>query len=183
VRYAAGKEYYVVAVEEPKLDLINLLKAFSQFKKRQQSNMQMIFAGEGLKKDFGFIEKLETYKYRSDVHVYDDISEHDFIKLISASYAFIQPFNNDETGALILNAFKANVPVIAIEKENLREIAADAVLYADMSETESLANQLMLLYKDESLRAQLIEKGKLQWRKFSWERTIHQLHNLILQQI
>ena len=65
-KYVRGKEYFLAeladAVDE---DVINLLKAFSLFKKRQQSNMQLILTGEinGLA---GVIrQRLETYKYRA----------------------------------------------------------------------------------------------------------------------
>ena len=180
VKYAAGKEYFIVAVDALQQNLINVLKAFSQFKKRQQSNMQLVLAGKGLKNDLGFIEKLETFKYRSDVHVYENINENDFIKLISAAYSLIHSFMEDEIGSLILNAFKANVPVITTEEGSLGEIAADAALYANANEPGSLANQLMLLYKDEKLRLQLIEKGELQWRQFNRNEPMEQLRNAIM---
>lgn len=180
VKYAAGKEYYIVVSDSTDENLIHLLKAFSQFKKRQQSNMQLIFAGQGFRNDSRFIEKLETFKYRTDVHVYDSLSEDDFSKLISAAYGLVHPFQEDETGDMILNAFKANVPVIASDKGSLSEIAADAALYAGIHETELLAAQLMLLYKDENLRMQLIEKGKLQLQQFNWPESMERLQNVMM---
>jgi glycosyltransferase involved in cell wall biosynthesis len=181
VRYAAGKEYYIIVVDSPQQNLIDLLKAFSQFKKRQQSNMQFVFIGEGLKNNPDFIEKLETFKYRSDVHVYDNLSEDDFIKLISGAYGLVHAFNEDETGTIILNAFKANVALITTDEGSLREIAADAALYVSNDQAGSLANQLMLLYKDESLHMQLIEKGKLQWQQFDRAKSMEKLLHAIVQ--
>src|ERR1700760_2893992 len=64
--FARGKEYFLAdakgAGEE---ELVQLLKAFSLFKKRQHSNLQLVIKGlwtEGLQ------TKLETYKYKEDVH-------------------------------------------------------------------------------------------------------------------
>ena len=181
VRYAAGKEYFIVAVDHPQQNLINLLKAFSQFKKRQRSNIQFVFAGKGLKNESGFIEKLGTFRYRSDVHIYDTLDEEDAIKLISAAYALVHPFDEDEPGANVMNAFKANVPVIASDKSSLPEIASDAALYASLHDIELLASQLMLLYKDENLRIRLIEKGNLQWQQFDRNESMEQLQTAIMQ--
>ncbi len=182
-KYAAGKEYFAVDADNNQDDFIDLLKAFSLFKKRQQSNMQFVFAGDGRKNNIDFIEKLETFKYRSDVHVYNSISKSETLKIVSASYVFIHPFIEDEVGSVVLNAFKANVPVIISEKSDLHEIAADAALYADVNNIESLSAQLILLYKNEKLRSGLIEKGELKWQKFTRNRTIDKLHEAILQAV
>lgn len=181
VKYAAGKEYFIVAVNGPQQNLINLLKAFSRFKKRQQSNIQLVFVGKDLKMDPGFIEQLATFKYRSDVYIYHNFDEDEIIKLISGAYALVHPFDDDETGTFVLNAFKAQVPVIASGKGSLPEIAANAVLYASLHDFELLASQLMLLFKDESLRKQLIEKGNLQWQQFNRDESMAQLQNAIMQ--
>jgi glycosyltransferase involved in cell wall biosynthesis len=142
--------------------------------------MQLVFAGNALENDIDFINKLETFKYRNDVHVYSLIAESETQKIISASYALVHPFAEDEIGASVLNAFKSNVPVIISTKSRLPEIAADAALYIGENIIDELSMQMILLYKDEKLRSQLIEKGKLQWQKFSQEKNITQLRNTIL---
>lgn len=180
VKYAAGKEFFVVSVDGPQQNLVNLLMAFSQFKKRQQSNIQLVFAGKGLKNESGFLGKLETFRYRSDVHVYDEVDEAEIIQLISAAYALVHPFDDDEPGKMVLNAFKAGVPVITSDKGSLAEIAADAALYAGIHDIDLLAGQLMLLYKDENLRMQLIEKGKLQQQQFDYDESMELLQTAMM---
>ena len=181
VKYAAGKEYFIVSVDSAVQNLIHLLRAFSQFKKRQQSNIQLVFAGSGLKNELSFLERLETFKYRTDVHIYDNLNENDKTKLMAAAYALVHPFSDDETGSVVLNAFRANVPVIASDKGSLPEIAADAALYASPDDVELLAGQLMLLYKDEKLRLQLIEKGKLQYQLFNRNESMEKLYQAMMQ--
>jgi hypothetical protein len=63
----------------------------------------------------------------------------------------------------------------------LLEIAVDAALYANINETELLASQLMLLYKDENLRMQLIEKSKTQLAQFDRDESMEQLLNAMVQ--
>jgi glycosyltransferase involved in cell wall biosynthesis len=177
IKYAGGIEYFLVTGKLQNKDLINVLKAFSQFKKRQQSNMQLVIAMKNINEDIQFTEKLDSYKYKSDVHVFDRLTKDETIKILSAAYALIYPVFESEPATVLLNACKAKVPVITTDDGCAREMAADAVLYADINNYESLAMQLMLLYKDELIRSQLIEKGKIRVQQFSLQQTTTQIWN------
>jgi glycosyltransferase involved in cell wall biosynthesis len=183
VKYAGGKEYFIITGSLQNDGLINVLKAFSQFKKRQQSNMQLVIAVENINKNISFLEKLESYKYKTDVHISDEINADEIIKIIATAYALIYPAHEGNPGTIILNALKSGVPVITNDAGCSREIAADAVLYADINNHESLSNQLMLLYKNETLRNQLIEKGKIQVQQFNNQQTNTQILNGILKAV
>lgn len=183
IKYAGGKEYFAVAGSFQNEDLIHVLKAFSQFKKRQQSNMQLVIAIKKINNNISFTEKLESYKYKADVHLINHFTKDEMIKIMAASYALINKINEGEPATILLNACKSEIPVIANDNDVSREILADAGLYADINNQESLSNQLMLLYKDENLRNQLIEKGKLQVQQFSLEKTNEQIVNSILKTV
>jgi glycosyltransferase involved in cell wall biosynthesis len=180
IKYAGSKEYFIITGSLQQHHLITVLKAFSQFKKRQQSNMQLVLAVKNLNKDIGFAEKLDNYKYRPDVYICDHLSEHEMIKIISAAYALICPVHEGEPANIVLNACKAGVPVITTDTGCVRETVADAVLYADITNQESLSAQLILLYKDEALRNRLIEKGKIQAEQFNWQQINKQIWEGVL---
>ena len=180
VKIAAGKEYFVLLVDEWHPKLLEALKAFSLFKKRQQTNMQLVFASRELVVDPVFLGKLESFKYRSDVHVCRKLDDEGLAQLIGAAYGLIHSFASDESGHAILNAFKSQVPVIAAEDPASKELAADAAIYANGQDIELLAAHMMLLYKDEQLRKQMIEKGDERWNQFSWDLSINQLKTQIL---
>ena len=59
-----------------------------------------------------------------------------------------------------LEAMRCDVPVITSADSSMQEIAGDAALYADANDHTDIADKMMLLYKDENLRNQLIEKGR-----------------------
>lgn len=179
--YADGKEYFLAIVSGARpAELIDLLKAFSRFKKRQQSNMQLVLTG--VRPDPGIADiitfpdaKLDSYKYRSAIHVYNRLPEQDWSGLVAASYAFVDLFSRESLGLPVLNAWKAGVPVVTTVTGCLPEIGGEAVLYARPGDQASLASQLMLLYKDESQRTSLIEKGKMRLQLLSWERSAGQV--------
>ena len=147
-RVADGKEYFYTDIAgAPQSGVINLLKAFSLFKKRQLSNMKLVLGGEG---DPGIAEKLDSYKYRQDVSLVPKVEG----DLIGGAYGAISLERRGSLGIDVLNAWKARVPVItAADREGVLRVPAD--------DPASLADGLKSLYKDESLRNGLIEKAAL----------------------
>ena len=172
-RYAEGKEYFLTAVSgAADKEVVDLLKAFSLFKKRQRSNMQLVLAGGNPALDRVLAGRLATYKYRQDIHWTRHPPEQEWGRLATASYAIVAPFERDSLGIHILNAWKAGVPVITTTTDSacLPDITG-AVLYAQPGDPASLAGQLMLIYKDESLRNSLIAEGTQHGQSFSWDRS------------
>jgi glycosyltransferase involved in cell wall biosynthesis len=75
-------------------------------------------------------------------------------------------------GIALLNTWKAGVPVIAVDAGLLQEMAGGAALGVVAGDPASLAAQLMLIYKDEQLRRDLISKGFERLDAYSRERSL-----------
>ncbi|HRF18978.1 MAG TPA: hypothetical protein PK977_12465, partial [Chitinophagaceae bacterium] len=58
---------------------------------------------------------------------------------------------------------------------SMQEIANEAALYAKPESPADIAEKMMLLYKDEKLRSQLIEKGRVVVKQYSWEQSAERL--------
>jgi glycosyltransferase involved in cell wall biosynthesis len=180
-KYSEGKEYFVYAgAIHPRKNLINLLKAFSVFKKRQQTNMKLILTGRLAWKYESFTESLETYKYRNDVVMTGYVPEEELVKIIGAAYGLVYPSLLEGFGVPVLEAMQCDVPVITSARSSMQEITYEAALYAGANNYSEIADKMMLLYKDENLRKQLIEKGRLAAGQFSWDKTAALLWMCIL---
>lgn len=182
-KYAQGKEYFLTAISgAAPTEVVDLLKAFSLFKKRQRSNMQLVLAGGNPALDKDLVARLATYKYRQDIHWTRHLPPQEWGPLAGASYAIVAPFDRDDLCIPILNAWKAGVPVITATTgtASLPDIT-NAVLYAQPGDPASLAGQLMLIYKDEGLRSSLIGKGMAEGQSFSWERSAGEVWAGIMQ--
>jgi len=180
-KYTDGKEYFVYAgAIHPRKNLMNLLKAFSAFKKRQQTNMKLILTGRLAWKYESFTESLKTYKYRNDVVMTGYVPEEELVKIIGAAYGLVYPSLLEGFGVPVLEALQSDVPVITSADSSMQEIAKDAALYADATNYTDIADKMMLLYKDETLRKQLIEKGRQTAPQYSWDKTAALLWKSIL---
>lgn len=164
-QYAEGNEYFLCTVKNEPGNLLNLLKAFSVFKKMQKSNMQLLIVFDTAM-DKEFSDALRLYKFKSEVKLLEKIRREKSAEITAGAYAFVYPFMNE--GYLpALEAIKCNVPVITSSDEEIIEICSDAALYFNSYDHKDIADKMMLIYKDENLRQQLIEKEKEQLRKYS----------------
>lgn len=171
-KYADGKEFFLFTGQVDAINnLMILLKAFSFFKKRQKSNMQLLIATTNSPELKDLIESLKTYKYRSEVKLLEDLPEKELAKITAAAYTFVCPSLSDTSTEFLLQAMKSAVPVIVTDTRSFRETCADAALYANADDFADFADKLMLLFKDEKKRSELIENGKLQSQIYNWKNT------------
>ena len=171
-KYSNEKNYFIYtgAIHSHK-NLMTLLKAFSVFKKRQKSNWKLLLTGRIDSKSKVFIETLKTYKYRDDVVLTGFVKDEDIVKLTGSAYAMICTAQWNRVGVAVLEALACHIPVIASPASLIKEIAGDAALYATPDDPADMADKMMLLYKDETLRNSLVEKGKAVIVNYSWNKT------------
>jgi glycosyltransferase involved in cell wall biosynthesis len=176
--YTNEKEYFMYAGERFEENmLLNLLKAFTVFKKRQKSNMQLLVAGTG-KIPKGFLKSLSTYKYRDDVMIVDHASAAKLAQLTAAAYAAID-LNGQLRFTKLLAAMQCGVPVLAVNSALMMELFGEAALYFNPASYEDIANQLMLVFKDENKRNELIEQGDAILAGHQWELAADRLAQLL----
>jgi glycosyltransferase involved in cell wall biosynthesis len=171
-KITGGKEFFIyIGAIQPRKNLVNLLKAFSLFKKRLKSEMKLVLCGRQAWKNNEFLELLKTYKFREDVVLTGYLPEEELVPLLGAAYAMVYPSFFEGFGVPVLEAMKTNVPVLTSAGTSMEEIGEDAALYFDPADIRDMGDKLMMIYKDETLRSRLIEKGKIISQKYSWDRT------------
>ena len=183
-KYTEGKEYFIYAgAIHPRKNLITLLKAFSVFKKRQQTNMKLVLTGRLAWKYESFKEGLKSYRYRNDVVMTGYVEEEELALLIGSAYAMVYPSLFEGFGVPVLESMKCDVPVITSANSSMQEIAKEAALYADADSHADIADKMMLLYKDENKRKELIQKGRAVVQEYSWDKTADLLWQSIIKAI
>ena len=176
--YSDGKEFFLCSSPfSRREDLIELLKSFSHFKKKQQSSFNLLL----LTGSNSFFEKsLSTYKYRSDIKFVS--TKNDRAAITAAAYAVLVPFDSNDDMFTALNSMRSGVPVIAKKNTVISEVAGDAVLYAE-EEVKDVGDKMMLLYKDETYRSFLIEKGRSLAATLTPEKTAELLWQSIMKSL
>lgn len=168
--YTNGYEYFLsVGGISPRKNMMNLLKAFSLFKKWHKTNMKLVFVGRLAWQYQDFQEKLKTYKYRNDVILTGYIADETLHKLTASAYAALYISNFEGFGLPILEAMQSGVPVIAANNSSMPEVGGDAALYVDAENPSAIAAQMQLIYRDEKIREICIQKGLQRATHYSWK--------------
>ncbi|HZH35628.1 MAG TPA: glycosyltransferase family 1 protein [Flavisolibacter sp.] len=171
-RYTGGAEYFLyVGAIQPRKNLVNLLKAFSIFKRRMQSSLKLVLAGRMAWKNDEFRTLLATYKYKEDVVLTGYLPEHDLAGIIGAAYAMVYPSHAEGFGVPVLEAARSGVPVLTSAGSAMQEISEDSALYFDPANVEDIAYKLMFIYKQEGERTNMIQRGQNIAARYNWQRT------------
>jgi len=126
--------------------LINLLKAYSLFKRRQQSELQLIFSQEVATLFPAFISKLNSYKYKSTVVINPVYTAEQDAYQEAGAYALLTLDTMDQLDFHYRKASQLQIPLLALPEKEAE----------GRTPVEQLAEQLMRIYKDESYRKQLV---------------------------
>ena len=81
-------------------------------------------------------------------------------------------------GLSVLEAMASGCPVVASRTQALVEIAEPGALFADPKDPAGIAEKISLVLKDSTLKAQLIETGKVLVKKYSWDKVARETHNV-----
>ncbi len=152
-----GREFFLCAdASWTKDGLLLLLKAFSRFKKMQQSNWKLLITQRGNDPKTAAataFDILGTYKYREDVQFFTESNPGDYALVLGAAYAAITLQQDAGFPAAACEALVCHTPVLAPEALQHR-IGADITVF-DAASDASLGKCMMELYKNEALRQQL----------------------------
>ncbi len=179
-KYTNGIAYFIsVCSIHPRKNIVNLLKAFSIFKKFTKSNMQLILIGRLAWKNKEFEKLLNTYKYKTEVKILGYLPSTEVAQLVASAYAMVYPSVYEGFGVPIIEAMQCEVPVITNNSSGMLEAGGNAAFYADTTNINALTTQMQLCYKNENLRSEKIKLGLLHNKKFNWKNSATKMVVLI----
>jgi len=95
----------------------------------------------------------------------------DLPALYTAAQAFVFPSLYEGFGLPVIEAMACGTPVVCANTSSLPEVAGDAAVMFDPTQTESIAGALRQVLGNSVLRADLCQQGLMQATKFSWTQT------------
>jgi glycosyltransferase involved in cell wall biosynthesis len=178
--YTHGKDYFVfIGNLDLPHQLIELLKAFSIFKKWQQSNMRLVLAGATTPYTASIELALTNYKYKEDVVVIKNPSEPEKEQLVSAAYAMVYPCQANSWPDAIIRAVQQRTVIIASDMPICKTITLAGIWVNDIEPVKGFAEAMQLLYKDEHHKQLLVETMAADKEKCSYDYLLLQLHNCL----
>ena len=177
-QYTDSKPYFVWFCDASNVALWEVVfKAFSLFKKWQHSSMKLLVINYSYSH---IIEiKIPTYKYKDDVVIVNNPDEHISSRLLAASYAMVYPAKLNYLPLPVLQAIKCNIP--AIVTKSIADAAGntEAFYWMEEPEPQSFSNQMILCYKNEEFRKQVIQNANAITESHSFSHLTEQMNCLI----
>lgn len=129
-----------------------------------------------------FLENLENKAkelgVRNRVIFTGFVPDNDLKILLNQAIAFVFPSFSEGFGLPGLEAMGSLCPVIAANASSLPEIYGEAAIYFDPKSSDDLTKKIQEVYKKPSLGKELINRGRIQVKKYSWEKTAHETLNI-----
>lgn len=170
-RMGVTGEYILYAgAIQPRKNLGVLVDAFGLFKEKTKSDIKLVIAGERAWLSDGVFEKIEKSRFKKDILTPGMLTFSDMGTLVRGASVYVFPSLYEGFGIPVLEILASRVPLICALNSSLKEAGGDAPMYFQEKSPADLAEKIELVLNDENLRSEMIKKGLLQIKKFSWEK-------------
>ncbi|WNJ17212.1 glycosyltransferase family 1 protein [Pontibacter sp. G13] len=171
-RYTDGKPYFLfVGTIQPRKNLPNLFEAFAKYKDQTGAPDKLMIVG---KKGWNYDPIFAAHKanaYADDIIFPGPKYGPDLNDVYGASKALSYTPRFEGYGLPILEAMFSETPIICSKVTCMPEVYGDAAIEVDPYNVEEITQSLLTIHTQPEVAADLIEKGRKQREKFSWEQT------------
>lgn len=168
--YTNGQDYFIfVGALNPRKNIPGLLKSFDTFKNNTNLNHKLIIVGSAMHLTTEIEKVYKTIKNSKDVIFTGRLNLEDLHKLYAASTALVFIPFFEGFGIPLIEAMYCETAIISGNTTSLPEVAGEAALICGPDDHYTVAKNMEIIATNSELRQSLIEKGKIQRQKFSWE--------------
>lgn len=167
----SGRYLLYVGNVKPHKNIIGLINAFAIFHK-SFPDVKLVIVG---KKDnfIHGIQNLEVFikNLGVDRHiVFTGFVESEALySLYKNSHVFVFPSFYEGFGLPPVEAMASGIPVVASRSASIPEVCGDAAMYVDPNDPQDIAQGIIKVFRDDSLRNELIDKGYARAKCFPWQ--------------
>lgn len=168
---------------EPRKNIVGLIKAFELFCTKYQAlsaKYKLVIAGA---KGWLYRDVFRAYMnspQKSDIVFTGFVENDDKREVCKSADLFVYPSFFEGFGFPPLEAMAAGVPVIASSSSSLSEAVGSGALTVDPYNIGELAWAMNELLANQRIRNKMIEKGREQVKKFSWEKCAQETLEILI---
>ncbi|MBI9033773.1 MAG: glycosyltransferase family 4 protein [Bacteroidales bacterium] len=180
-RFSDGNEYFVfVGTLHPRKNLVNLFKAFDQFKDNTNNQIKLVIVGAKMWWTPEIKQTYENMRFRDQVVFTGRLPGDELSKVVASALAMVYVSYFEGFGIPILEAFMCETAVITSNITSMPEVAGDAAMLVDPFDVCDIADAMRKLVETPGLREQLLIKSAKQRQLFSWEKSAEKLWDCIM---
>jgi glycosyltransferase involved in cell wall biosynthesis len=164
---------------EMRKNVEGVIEAFEILKEEYKIPHKLILAG---RPGYGYESikrRAESAKHKDDIIFKGFVKEREKWELMKGADVFLFPTFYEGFGLPILEAQSLGVPVVASDISSIPEVAGEGAALASPDEPKMIAYKALEIIRDEKYRSEMIEKGRKNAKKFSWEKCAWEVTNLL----
>jgi glycosyltransferase involved in cell wall biosynthesis len=158
-----------VGAKRPHKNLMRLIEAVPRVS--AEPAPVFVLAGLSTPHEEDLREQARRLGVSERVRFLDHVDEPDLEALFAAAACFVLPSLQEGFGLPVLEAMSRGVPVASSNSSSLPEVAGDAAVMFDPTDTGAIAKAIERLLNDRELARGLIEAGRAQAERFTWRAT------------
>lgn len=158
-----------VGTIEPRKNLNRLLKVVYRLRRAGEDIRVVIVGSKGwLYEDF--FRQLEELALGDAVVMPGFVPDTDLPALYSGARLVVVPSHHEGFGLPVLEGMACGTPVACSDASSLPEVGGQAARYFDPTDVAAMADQILAIWRDESLRETMRQQGLARAAQFSWKR-------------
>jgi len=164
-----------VGTLEPRKNVVSLIKAFNELRKKGFKDYKLVIAGnKGWLYEEIFKEVIHSDLER-EVLFLGVVKDKDLPVLYNCADIFVYPSLYEGFGLPPLEAMACGIPVITSNTSSLPEVIGDAGIMVDPTDINSLCESMYILLKDKELWNRMRNMGLERSKLFSWDKTAEKI--------
>jgi glycosyltransferase involved in cell wall biosynthesis len=157
---------------KPHKNVDRLIEAFSIVRRRGVQEVKLLIIGDEISRHPNLRRLVHRYQLHQHVRFLGFVPDATLAVLYRLASAFVFPSLCEGFGLPPLEAMAAGTPVITSNVSSLPEVVGDAALLIDPLDAGAIADAVVRVLSDATLRADLIRRGTARAKTFSWDRSV-----------
>ena len=181
-RYQLGHPFVLyVGNIKPHKNVERLIDAFGRARGEGPADLTLVIIGDELSKYPALRQAVHRHKLDKYVRFLGFQPQETLAAFYRLARAFVFPSLYEGFGLPPLEAMACGTPVVTSNVSSLPGVAGGAALLVDPYDTDAVAEGIVRAVTDETLRADLITRGRSRAQMFSWPQSVAEIHRIYLQ--
>ena len=157
-----------------------VIRAFALYQRLHEPRARLLYAGPAQNPPYlARLQQLVREVGATNVRLAGALADDELGRAYAQASVMLSLSEHEGFCIPLLEAFHADVPVIARPCGGMPEVGGDAVLWAEDGDVAVAAELLHLAVTDDELRAELVRRGRSRAQEFAPERVSHAVRELI----
>ncbi|MDA3815350.1 MAG: glycosyltransferase family 1 protein, partial [Patescibacteria group bacterium] len=167
---------------EQRKNIIGMIELFEILKKKYNYKGRLLLAGKYGHGSDQIRKRIARSDFQKEIVCLGYIRDEQKWELLHSASVFLFPSLCEGFGIPILEAQSCGLPVITSNYGPMNEVVKDDNILVDPLDFEAMAKKVNKILTDKNFREEIIEKGKENIKRFSWEKSGEEVARVLVKE-